>query len=154
MSPLELYNTRARATPTFVPADPSGRVGLFVCGPTVNDLPHLGHAKTYPSSTSSSASRGPAASPSRTCRTSPTWTTRSSAGRASSSWRAKVAVDAVLVGERLDGVQALGRPPPRPDVHVAARVGPAHHGLTDRRDCDVFVRERCCRQRRIAGVRP
>jgi cysteinyl-tRNA synthetase len=47
MSPLQLYNTRARAKQTFVPADPSGQVGLFVCGPTVYDLPHLGHAKTY-----------------------------------------------------------------------------------------------------------
>jgi cysteinyl-tRNA synthetase len=47
MSPLKLYNTRTRAKQTFVPADPSGQVGLFVCGPTVYDLPHLGHAKTY-----------------------------------------------------------------------------------------------------------
>jgi cysteinyl-tRNA synthetase len=46
MSPLELCNTRAREA-DVVPTDPSGRVGLFVCGPTVNDLPHLGHAKTY-----------------------------------------------------------------------------------------------------------
>ena len=30
-----------------MPADPSRQVGLFVCGPTVYDLPHLGHAKTY-----------------------------------------------------------------------------------------------------------
>jgi cysteinyl-tRNA synthetase len=47
MSPLQLYNTRTRAKQAFVPADPSGQVGLFVCGPTVYDLPHLGHAKTY-----------------------------------------------------------------------------------------------------------
>jgi len=47
MSPLQLHNTRTRAKQTFVPADPSGQVGLFVCGPTVYDLPHLGHAKTY-----------------------------------------------------------------------------------------------------------
>ena len=47
MSPLQLYNTRTRAKQTFVPADPSGQVGLFDCGPTVYDLPHLGHAKTY-----------------------------------------------------------------------------------------------------------
>jgi cysteinyl-tRNA synthetase len=38
---------RARAKQTFVPADPSGRVRLFVRGPTVSDLAHLGHAKTY-----------------------------------------------------------------------------------------------------------
>jgi cysteinyl-tRNA synthetase len=47
MSPLQLYNTRTRAKQTFVPADPSGQVGLFVCGPTVYDLPHLGHANAY-----------------------------------------------------------------------------------------------------------
>jgi cysteinyl-tRNA synthetase len=47
MSPVQLYNTRTRVKETFVPADPSGRVGLFVCGPTVYDLPHLGHATTY-----------------------------------------------------------------------------------------------------------
>ena len=47
MSPLQLYNTRTRAKQTFVPADPPRQVGLFVCGPTVYDLPHLGHAKTY-----------------------------------------------------------------------------------------------------------
>src|SRR3954454_24799968 len=47
MSPLQLYDTRTRAKRPFVPADPSGQVGLFVCGPTVYDLPHLGHAKTY-----------------------------------------------------------------------------------------------------------
>jgi len=86
MSPLQLYNTRTRAKQTFVPANPSGRVGLFVCGPTVYDLPHLGHAKAYIQFDSSSASYGPAASPSRTCRTSPTWTTKSSAGRASCGW--------------------------------------------------------------------
>lgn len=47
MSPLQLYNTCAHTKQTFVPADPSGQVGLFVCGPTVYDVPHLGHAKTY-----------------------------------------------------------------------------------------------------------
>jgi cysteinyl-tRNA synthetase len=47
MSPLELCDTRTRATQTFVPADPLGQLGLFVCGPTVCDLPHLGHATTY-----------------------------------------------------------------------------------------------------------
>jgi hypothetical protein len=47
MSALQLCNTRPRATPTIVPADPSGRVGPFVCEPTVYDLPHLGHARAY-----------------------------------------------------------------------------------------------------------
>ena len=39
MSPLQLHNTRTRAKQTFVPADPSGQVGLFVCGPTVYGPP-------------------------------------------------------------------------------------------------------------------
>jgi cysteinyl-tRNA synthetase len=47
MSPLELYNTRTRAKQTFIPADPSGGSDCS-SGPTVNDLPHLRHAKTYP----------------------------------------------------------------------------------------------------------
>src|SRR5918995_6267160 len=47
MGPLHPHTTRTRAKQTFVPTDPSGQVGLFVCGPTVYDLPHLGHAKTY-----------------------------------------------------------------------------------------------------------
>ena len=38
MSPLQLYDTRTRAKQTFVPADPSGPVGLFVCGPRVYDV--------------------------------------------------------------------------------------------------------------------
>jgi hypothetical protein len=42
-----------------------------------------------------------------------------------------VPIDAVLVGERLDTVQALGRQPPRPYLHIAARVELAQHGLTD-----------------------
>ena len=45
-SPRALQHAHAREA-DGVPTDPSGRVGLFVCGPTVNDLPHLGHAKAY-----------------------------------------------------------------------------------------------------------
>jgi cysteinyl-tRNA synthetase len=47
MSAVQLYNTRTRARQTFVPAEPSGHVALFLCGPTVDDLPHVGRAKTY-----------------------------------------------------------------------------------------------------------
>jgi hypothetical protein len=47
MSSLQPYDTRIRAKAMFVPADPSGRVGLFICRPTVCHPPHLGHAKTY-----------------------------------------------------------------------------------------------------------
>lgn len=43
---IRLYNTLTKKTEDFIPRQP-GRVNLFVCGPTVYDLSHLGHAKTY-----------------------------------------------------------------------------------------------------------
>jgi cysteinyl-tRNA synthetase len=43
---LKLYNTLTRQKETFTPLDPK-RVRLFVCGPTVYDLSHIGHARTY-----------------------------------------------------------------------------------------------------------
>ena len=39
-----IYNTLARTKEKFVPITP-GRVGLYVCGPTVYGDPHLGHAR-------------------------------------------------------------------------------------------------------------
>src|SRR3972149_2565283 len=44
--PLTVYNTLTRAKEVFEPLVP-GRVHLYVCGPTVYDDAHLGHAKTY-----------------------------------------------------------------------------------------------------------
>ena len=41
---LAVYNTLTRQKEPFSPADPS-RVGMYVCGPTVYDHPHLGHAR-------------------------------------------------------------------------------------------------------------
>ena len=41
---LSLYNTRTRSKQVFEPLVP-GRAGLYVCGPTVYDDPHLGHAR-------------------------------------------------------------------------------------------------------------
>ncbi|MDG4763019.1 cysteine--tRNA ligase [Solwaraspora sp. WMMD406] len=41
-----IYNTLTRRKEPFVPMEP-GRVRMFVCGPTVYDLSHVGHAKTY-----------------------------------------------------------------------------------------------------------
>jgi cysteinyl-tRNA synthetase len=43
---IALYNTLSREKEPLEPLEPP-RVRLFVCGPTVYDLPHLGHAKTY-----------------------------------------------------------------------------------------------------------
>lgn len=43
---LRLYNTLSRSKEPFEPVHP-GRVNIYVCGPTVYDYPHMGHAKTY-----------------------------------------------------------------------------------------------------------
>ena len=43
---LIIYNTLSRKKEAFVPIVP-GRVHMYVCGPTVYDHAHLGHAKTY-----------------------------------------------------------------------------------------------------------
>lgn len=44
--PLRIYNTLSREKELFEPLQP-GRVNMYVCGPTVYDFPHIGHAKTY-----------------------------------------------------------------------------------------------------------
>lgn len=41
---LKLYNTISRKKEIFKPIK-KGNVGMYVCGPTVNDVPHLGHAR-------------------------------------------------------------------------------------------------------------
>ena len=43
---LRLHNTMTKNLEDFIPRD-TKKVTLFVCGPTVYDLSHLGHAKTY-----------------------------------------------------------------------------------------------------------
>ncbi len=43
---LEVYNTLTRKKEIFKPLK-GKKVNLFVCGPTVYDLSHIGHAKTY-----------------------------------------------------------------------------------------------------------
>lgn len=43
---LHLFNTRTREKARFVPLV-EGKVGLYVCGITVYDLSHMGHARTY-----------------------------------------------------------------------------------------------------------
>ena len=42
---LRIFDTAARAKVEFVPRRP-GRVAMYVCGPTVYDVPHVGHGRT------------------------------------------------------------------------------------------------------------
>ncbi len=44
--PIQVYNVLTRQKEDFTPLDPD-RVTMYVCGPTVYDVPHIGHAKTY-----------------------------------------------------------------------------------------------------------
>ncbi|MCB8939273.1 MAG: cysteine--tRNA ligase [Ardenticatenaceae bacterium] len=43
---LKIYNVLNREKQEFVPLQ-DGRVNIYVCGPTVYDYSHIGHAKTY-----------------------------------------------------------------------------------------------------------
>ncbi len=43
---LKIYNMLTREKEEFKPLQ-EGKVNMYVCGPTVYDFPHLGHAKTY-----------------------------------------------------------------------------------------------------------
>ncbi len=43
---LKIYNVLSRQKEEFVPLTP-GKVNIYVCGPTVYDYSHIGHAKTY-----------------------------------------------------------------------------------------------------------
>ncbi len=43
---LRVYNVLTRQKEEFVPLY-AGKVNMYVCGPTVQDYPHIGHAKTY-----------------------------------------------------------------------------------------------------------
>ena len=43
--PLRLYDSKSRSVRDFEPVTP-GRVGIYVCGPTVQSAPHVGHARS------------------------------------------------------------------------------------------------------------
>ena len=45
MKNLKIYNTLKKKKETFKPIRP-GRVGIYVCGPTVYDASHIGHARS------------------------------------------------------------------------------------------------------------
>ena len=45
---LRVFNVLGREKQDFTPLE-AGRVSLYVCGPTVQDFAHLGHARTYTS---------------------------------------------------------------------------------------------------------
>ena len=42
---MRLYDSRTQAVTDFVPLTP-GKVGLYVCGPTVQSSPHIGHLRS------------------------------------------------------------------------------------------------------------
>src|SRR5436305_5123099 len=43
---LAIYNTLTRRKEPFQPGE-DRRISMYVCGPTVYDSPHIGHAKSY-----------------------------------------------------------------------------------------------------------
>jgi cysteinyl-tRNA synthetase len=43
---LRVYNSLSRSKETFEPRE-AGKVGMYVCGPTVYDFSHVGHARVY-----------------------------------------------------------------------------------------------------------
>ena len=43
---MKVYNTLTRRKEELVPMDPA-ELKMYVCGPTVYDYPHLGHARCY-----------------------------------------------------------------------------------------------------------
>ena len=46
MEKIKIYSTLSKSIEDLNPME-EGKVKFFVCGPTVYDFPHLGHAKTY-----------------------------------------------------------------------------------------------------------
>ncbi|MGB2631640.1 MAG: cysteine--tRNA ligase [Minisyncoccales bacterium] len=46
MNKIKIYSTMSRKVSELAPME-EGKIKFFVCGPTVYDLSHLGHAKTY-----------------------------------------------------------------------------------------------------------
>ena len=68
---MRFYNTLTKRKDEFVPLE-EGKVRMYACGPTVYDFFHIGNARCFVATSSTAAMRL------SSCRTSPTWTTRSS----------------------------------------------------------------------------
>ena len=48
LPPLKVWNSLTKSKTPFIPIDPAGKkVKWYVCGPTVYDDAHLGHARNY-----------------------------------------------------------------------------------------------------------
>jgi len=45
MAAMRVFNSLGRASQEFTPRD-DGRVGMYVCGPTVQSAPHIGHGRS------------------------------------------------------------------------------------------------------------
>src|SRR5436190_16237370 len=43
--PVRIFDTMARAKVDLTPREP-GKLSMYVCGPTVYDVPHVGHGRT------------------------------------------------------------------------------------------------------------
>jgi cysteinyl-tRNA synthetase len=41
---MQVFNTLGRTLQTLEPRDP-GKIGMYVCGPTVQSRPHVGHGR-------------------------------------------------------------------------------------------------------------
>lgn len=46
MNPMQVFNTKVGGKEEFIPQEP-GLIRAYVCGPTVYDFCHIGHARTY-----------------------------------------------------------------------------------------------------------
>ena len=42
---IQIYDSRVRAVRDFIPAR-DGKVSIYVCGPTVQSAPHIGHLRS------------------------------------------------------------------------------------------------------------
>ncbi|MEY3505736.1 MAG: cysteinyl-tRNA synthetase [Actinomycetota bacterium] len=74
---LNLYDTATQSVKTLALREP-GKVGIYLCGPTVYGPPHLGHGRARWCTTFCAATSPGRAWKSGSCRTSPISTTRSS----------------------------------------------------------------------------